>query len=93
MSKGGCLNTKGFWPGKPAYSNQPGILRKLNNYCVRERFNAMMEAGASQPWPDTLEEFTGTREMDGSAIIEYFQPLIEHLEEENEGRTCGWAGK
>ncbi len=57
---------------------------------VGERFNAMMEMGSSQPWPDTLELFTGTREMDGSAIIEYFAPLIDYLEEENEGRTCGW---
>ena len=33
-------------------------------------------SGASQPWPDTLEKLTGTREMDAGAIIEYFQPLI-----------------
>ena len=57
---------------------------------VGERFNAMMEMGASQPWPDALEAFTGTREMDGSAIIAYFDPLITYLKEENEGRSCGW---
>lgn len=57
---------------------------------VGSRFNAMMEMGASEPWPDVLETFTGTREMDGSAIIEYFDPLITWLEEENEGRSCGW---
>ena len=57
---------------------------------VGARFNAMMEMGASQPWPDALEAFTGTREMDGSAIIAYFQPLMTYLEEENDGRTCGW---
>ena len=57
---------------------------------VGERFNAMLEMGASQPWPDALEAFTGTREMDGSAIIAYFQPLMTYLEEENEGRSCGW---
>ena len=59
---------------------------------VGQRFNAMMELGSSQPWPDALEAFTGTRDMDGSAIIEYFQPLIGYLEDQNEGRTCGWAG-
>ena len=58
---------------------------------VGKRFNAMMEMGSSQPWPDALEAFTGTRQMDGSAIIEYFRPLIGYLEEQNEGRTCGWA--
>ena len=57
---------------------------------VGANFKAMMEMGASQPWPDALEAFTGTRQMDGSAIIEYFDPLMVYLEEENEGRTCGW---
>jgi peptidyl-dipeptidase A len=57
---------------------------------VGEKFNAMMEMGASQPWPDTLELFTGTRQMDGSAMLEYFAPLVGYLEEQNEGRTCGW---
>ncbi|GJL98091.1 MAG: peptidase M2 [Hyphobacterium sp.] len=57
---------------------------------VGARFNEMMEMGASQPWPDALEAFTGTREMDGSAIIAYFQPLMTYLEEENADRDCGW---
>jgi peptidyl-dipeptidase A len=61
-----------------------------NNKDVGERFNAMLEAGASQPWPDTLEKFTGTRQMDGSAIIEYFDPLMVYLKEQNEGQACGW---
>jgi peptidyl-dipeptidase A len=57
---------------------------------VGKRFNDMLEAGMSQPWPDTLEKFTGTRSMDGSAIIEYFDPLIGYLKEQNEGQACGW---
>ena len=57
---------------------------------VGKRFNDMLEAGMSQPWPDTLEKFTGTRTMDGSAIIEYFDPLIGYLKEQNEGQACGW---
>ncbi|WP_019961772.1 M2 family metallopeptidase [Woodsholea maritima] len=61
-----------------------------DNEEVGRRFNAMLEMGASQPWPDALEAFTGTREMDGSAIIAYFQPLMTYLEDENEGQECGW---
>jgi len=61
-----------------------------DNEEVGERFNEMMEAGMSRPWPETLEKFTGTREMDGSAIIEYFDPLMTYLKEENEGESCGW---
>ena len=61
-----------------------------DNKEVGERFNAMLEAGASQPWPDTLEEFTGTRQMDGSAIIEYFDPLMLYLKDQNATESCGW---
>jgi peptidyl-dipeptidase A len=57
---------------------------------VGARLQAMLEMGASQPWPDALEAFTGTREMDGSAIIAYFQPLMTYLEAENADRQCGW---
>lgn len=57
---------------------------------VGERFNAMLEMGQSRPWPEALEAFTGSSEMDGSAVVEYFQPLMAWLEEQNEGRTCGW---
>lgn len=55
-----------------------------------EPFWAMLQAGSSEPWPDTLEKLTGTREMDGGAIIEYFTPLVTWLEERNDGKTCGW---
>jgi peptidyl-dipeptidase A len=56
-----------------------------------ERFWAMMEKGQSQPWQETLAELTGKPEMDASAIIDYYQPLMAWLEEKNEGRQCGWA--
>ena len=70
-----------------------GPLHRCSVYGNKEvgaRFNDMMEMGSSKPWPDALEAFTGTREMDGSAIIEYFAPLMAYLEEENKDRTCGW---
>jgi peptidyl-dipeptidase A len=55
-----------------------------------KRLQAMLAMGASKPWPDALEALTGTREMDASALIEYFDPLMKYLEAQNEGRTCGW---
>jgi peptidyl-dipeptidase A len=54
------------------------------------KFQAMLAAGASQPWQDTLAKLTGKREMDASVIIEYFQPLIAWLKEQNQGQSCGW---
>ena len=54
------------------------------------KYGAMMALGQSQPWPDTLEKLTGTRQMDASAIIDYFKPLEGWLEEQNKGQSCGW---
>jgi peptidyl-dipeptidase A len=50
----------------------------------------MLALGASKPWQDALFELTGTREMDGSAILEYFAPLQGWLKEQNQGQACGW---
>lgn len=55
-----------------------------------KRFMDMLELGASQPWQNAFEKLTGTRRMDASAIIEYFQPLTNRLIEQNRGRQCGW---
>lgn len=54
------------------------------------KFYEMLGAGQSVPWQDTLEKLTGTREMDATAIIDYFQPLMAYLEKQNAGRSCGW---
>jgi peptidyl-dipeptidase A len=54
------------------------------------RLQAMMEMGRSRPWPDALEALTGGREMDATAILDYFAPLRAWLDEQNHGRTCGW---
>ncbi len=54
------------------------------------RLKAMMEMGSAQPWPDALEALTGQREMDATALIDYFAPLKSWLDEQNRGRTCGW---
>ena len=70
-----------------------GPLHRCSVYgskAVGDKFQAMLEMGASKPWPDALEAFTGTRDMDGSAVIEYFAPLMTYLEAQNEGKSCGW---
>ncbi len=60
------------------------------NAAAGAKLTAMLEAGASRPWPDTLEALTGGREMDATAILDYFAPLRAWLDEQNRGRTCGW---
>ena len=55
----------------------------------------MLELGASKPWPDALEALTGTRQMNATAIREYFKPLEAWLKETNRanGDTPGWSLK
>ena len=56
-----------------------------------DRFWAMLAEGQSKPWPETLAKLTGDPQMDASAIVDYFQPLMGYLKEQNQARSCGWA--
>ncbi|PTL80836.1 M2 family metallopeptidase [Vitiosangium sp. GDMCC 1.1324] len=70
-----------------------GPLHECSIYGNKEagkRLQAMLEMGASKPWPDALQALTGQREMDASAILEYFAPLRAWLQEQNKGQKCGW---
>jgi peptidyl-dipeptidase A len=60
------------------------------NRAAGAKMKAMLEMGASKPWPDALMAMTGERTMDASALVEYFSPLQKWLTEQNRGRTCGW---
>jgi peptidyl-dipeptidase A len=60
------------------------------NKDVGAKMNAMLAMGASKPWPDALQAFTGSREMSGKAMIEYFKPLMDWLKKQNKGAKKGW---
>jgi peptidyl-dipeptidase A len=60
------------------------------NQAAGAKLKAMLELGASKPWPDALEVLTGQRQMDATAILEYFQPLQAWLKQQNQGQRCGW---
>ena len=40
--------------------------------------------------PEALEAFTGSREMSGRAMADYFAPLKKWLDEQNKGHPSGW---
>ncbi|HSC66817.1 MAG TPA: M2 family metallopeptidase [Cellvibrio sp.] len=61
-----------------------------NSKAAGEKLQALLAAGSSKPWQDVLEEAIGTREMDASAILDYFAPLKIWLDEQNKGQACGW---
>ena len=55
-----------------------------------DRLNAMLAMGLSEPWPKALEALTGQKEMDATAILDYFAPLKRWLDEQNSGKPVGW---
>jgi peptidyl-dipeptidase A len=76
-----------------AAAGKQGPLYECSNFdskAAGEKFQAMLAQGAAEPWQDTLEKLTGSREIDASAITEYFQPLMAWLAEQNQGKQCGW---
>jgi peptidyl-dipeptidase A len=79
-----------------ALSQAAGCTGPLNrcsifgNKAAGAKLNAMLEMGQSRPWQDALEKIAGTREMDASAIRDYFAPLQKWLDEQNKGKPVGW---
>ena len=68
-------------------------LNRCSIYGSREagrRLNAMLSMGASRPWPEALYALTGQKEMDATAIRDYFAPLQKWLDEQNKGVPVGW---
>ena len=60
------------------------------NTAAGEKLRAMLSLGASKPWPEALAVLQGEKQMDPSAMLEYFAPLRKFLQEQNKGQTCGW---
>jgi peptidyl-dipeptidase A len=58
-----------------------------------DKLKAMLSAGQSRPWPETLKLMTGEDHVDASAMVEYFQPLLTWLREQNANSAVkpGWT--
>jgi len=70
-----------------------GPLHRCSIYGNEEagkRLWEMLAMGSSRPWPDALEKLTGQRQMDASAIVDYFAPLKKWLDAQNQGKPTGW---
>jgi peptidyl-dipeptidase A len=60
------------------------------NKAAGEKFAKMLEMGQSRPWPEALEAMTGEKDIDATAILDYFAPLKQWLDEQNKGHKTGW---
>jgi peptidyl-dipeptidase A len=70
-----------------------GPLNRCSIYDSKEagaKLNKMLEMGQSRPWPEALEALAGQKQMDATAIIDYFAPLKTWLDAQNKGQACGW---
>ncbi len=63
-----------------------------NNREVGEFLRTIMVKGATEDWRKVLKDATG-EELSTRAMLEYYQPLMSWLEEQNKGRPIGWEGK
>ena len=63
-----------------------------NNKVAGKRLNEMLALGQSKPWQEALETLSGEKEMDASALADYFAPLKTWLDEQNKARNypVGW---
>ncbi|HLJ24765.1 MAG TPA: M2 family metallopeptidase [Candidatus Acidoferrales bacterium] len=61
------------------------------NKAAGARLQKMLAMGASRPWPDALEVLTGQRQMDATAMVDYYAPLKKWLDEQNAGHHVGWG--
>jgi len=60
------------------------------NKAAGQQLARMLAAGQSRPWQDILADATGERQLDATAIVDYFQPLVAWLERQNQGKAVGW---
>jgi peptidyl-dipeptidase A len=79
-----------------ALAKAAGCTLPLNRCSIYEsaeagkRLKTVLAMGSSKPWPDALEALTGERQLDATAIADYFAPLKAWLDEQNKGSKAGW---
>ena len=70
-----------------------GLLHECSIYGSEkagDKIISTMAMGESLPWQDAFENLTGSRKLSGKSILNYYAPLKDWLDEQNENRTCGW---
>ena len=83
-----------FYRGMCQAAGYKGDLNRCSVYGSKEagsRLNAMLEMGASKPWPEAMKVLTGEDKADATAILDYFKPLSEWLKEQNAREHTGWT--
>ena len=53
----------------------------------------ILRMGSSKPWPQVIHVLTRgkTNRMEAGPLLDYFQPLMDYLTEQNKEKTAGWS--
>ncbi|KAL6095238.1 ace [Pungitius sinensis] len=74
-------------------ANHTGPLHTCDIYRSTEAgaiLKKILQAGSSKPWPEVLQEAIGTRKLNATSLMNYFNPIIQWLEGQNVNETLGW---
>lgn len=64
----------------------PHATNYYGSQAVGQFLDGIMRPGASQDWRGVLREKTG-QDLSAKAMLDYFEPLMAYLKEQNQGRT------
>lgn len=67
----------------------PQSCNYANNREVGDFLRQIMEKGKTEDWRKVLKEATG-EELSTRAMVAYYAPLMQWLQEQNKGRSIGW---
>ncbi|XP_062936388.1 angiotensin-converting enzyme [Cynocephalus volans] len=56
------------------------------------KLREVLQAGSSRPWQEVLKDMIGSDALDAQPLLEYFQPVTQWLQEQNQqnGEVLGW---
>lgn len=74
---------------KNILKTSPHSANYFNNKAVGDYLKSIMSSGKTGDWRQLMKEKTG-EELNARAMLEYFEPLMEFLKKENEGRIIGF---
>jgi peptidyl-dipeptidase A len=74
---------------KKILKQDPRNCRTFGSKEVGAFLYGIMKHGATRDWRELIREATGEY-PNGSAMLEYYSPLMNYLKEQNKGRDVGW---
>uniref|UniRef100_A0A8C5KSE9 Angiotensin-converting enzyme n=1 Tax=Jaculus jaculus TaxID=51337 RepID=A0A8C5KSE9_JACJA len=77
------------------YAGHQGPLHQCDIYQSTQagaKLRDLLQAGCSKPWQEVLKDLVGSSALDAQALLNYFQPVSQWLQEQNQknGEVLGW---